>query len=279
MSVTAGAVAPPAKSRALARGGARRRRGGRLCCLALSLVAALACSATPGSASASVSTSAPARGVDARSAHLALTANRQFLRSLVAAAPARRAAAEAYVTSIAQTCPGVLSGLGPITLVSEKPAVRDVIAEGLGDLEVAVIAPGRRALATFARRTTSLRWSSPSTSNDVRNFFTAEDALYGAGPSNLCADLRALIADGGQTEPPQTSAWLERYQSLIGDAKTPARAFGRDLNRLSGPTDLPVIATTDLLEAKLQASEQRLLGINLNQLLAALGLPASVGVQ
>jgi hypothetical protein len=205
--------------------------------------------------------------------------NRQFLRSLVKAERAQRAVAASYVAAVTQACPGVLDGLGPITLAAEKPAVQDVIAEGLGDLEVTVIAPGRGALGTFARRATSLKWSSPTTNGDVRRYFTAEDALYGTQPSDLCADAGALVADSGQTEPPQTLQWLRTFEHLTQEANAAGRVFGRDLNRLSGPEDVPVIVTTHILAAKLQANEQRLLQSNVNLLLAALGLPASVRVQ
>ena len=217
--------------------------------------------------------------MDAKSTHLALTANRQFLRSVVTAAPAQRTAATSYVAAVAQTCPGVLAGLDPITLAAGKPAVQDVIAEGLGDLEVTVITPGRAALATFARRATSLKWSSPTSNRDVRRYFTAEDALYGAQPSDLCADAATLVADSGQTAPPQTMQWLRNFRHLTQAANGAGRVFGRDLNRLSGPEDVPVIVTSNVLAAKLQANEQRLLQSNVNRLLAALGLPASVRVQ
>ena len=40
-----------------------------------------------------------------------------------------------------------------------------------------------------------------------------------------------------------------------------------------------MIVTSNVLAAKLQANEQRLLQSNVNRLLAALGLPASVRVQ
>jgi hypothetical protein len=233
MSVSSQTAAPPGDVHDSTRGFSWRRQVCRVQCLALSIAAALLCAGP-----------ASARPVDTQSAHVALTANRQFLRSLVNAVPAQRAAAGSYVASIAQTCPGILSGLGPITLAAEKPGVRDVIAEGLGDLEVAVIAQGRGALATFARRATSLSWSRPKTSSDVRHYFAAENALYNAPPSDLCADAGALVADGGQTEPPQTSQWLGTFKSLTRDANATGRVLGRDLNRLSGPEDLAVIATT-----------------------------------
>lgn len=74
---------------------------------------------------------------------------------------------------------------------------------------------------------------------------------------------------------PQTPQWLGTFKSLARDANVAGRVFGRDLNRLSGPDDVPVIVTTGVLAARLQASEQRLLQSEVKQLLAALGLPAS----
>jgi hypothetical protein len=217
--------------------------------------------------------------VDTRSTHRVLTADREFLQRLVKTAPAERKATGSYVASISQTCPGVLNGLGPITVAAEKPAVRDVIAEALGNLEVTVLAQDRGALATFARRGTSLTWSSPTTNSDVRRYFTAEDALYAAQPSDLCADAAALVADSGQTEPPPTLQWLTNFERLTHDAKAAERVFGRDLDRLSSPEDVPVAVTTTVLAAKLQANEARLLQSNLSRLLTALGLPAPVHVQ
>lgn len=277
MSVTSPAVDPPAKAHPKMPGWIRRS-GWWLCCLALSISAGLASSPMAGSALASVSTSG-ARAVDARSAHMALIANRQFLRSLVKAAPAERAAASTYVASIAQTCPGVLDGLGPITVAVKKAGVRDVIAEGLGDLELTLTAQGRGALTTFARRAMSLPWSTLRTSSDVRRYFTAEHAFYDASPSNLCADAGALVADGGQTAPPETVQWFGNFKRLTNDAAAAGRVFGRDLGRLSGPEDVPVIASTGVLTARLQVSEQSLLESNANKLLAALGLPTPTRAQ
>ena len=60
---------------------------------------------------------------------------------------------------------------------------------------------------------------------------------------------------------------------------SPDGSSGRDLSRLSGPEDVPVIASTAVLTAKLQVSEQSLLQSNANKLLAALGLPAPTRAQ
>ena len=101
--------------------------------------------------------------------------------------------------------------------------MRDVIAEGLGDIDVAAAAPGRRPLEMFTRRVMALRWSDPRTSADVRRFVTTDDALFDADPSDLCADADALVADSRQTAPPQTLQWLENFKRLTQAASAAGR--------------------------------------------------------
>ena len=187
------------------------------------------------------------RPVDTRSAKAALIADRQFLRNLVNAEPAETASARSYVASIAQKCPGALSGLDPAAVAMHKSAVVAVVAEGVGDIDVAANATGRGALAAFARQTIPLRWSSPTTGTDVRRFFAAENAVYHTPSSDLCADAGALAADSGQTPPLQTIQWLTKFDDSLRAANHAGRAFALQLSRLSGPADLPVIVTNEQL--------------------------------
>jgi hypothetical protein len=272
MSVSSRTVARPEKACDSTRGGCRRHQARRLSGLALSIPAVLLCSA-----SASASTSA--RPVDARSAHVALAADRQYVQRVLNAMPAESRAAESYVASIAQQCPGVLSGLGPLTAASQNPGALAVITEALGDVDIAASAPDRIPLTAFARRATSLRWSSATTGSDVRQYFKAAHAVLYMRPSDLCADAQQLVAGGGTTAPPQTSQWLTTFSSSERAANTTGRVLGRDLSRLSSPTELPVIAATARLQQRLAQREQRLLQSNLTQLIAALGLAARVQVQ
>jgi hypothetical protein len=189
------------------------------------------------------------------------------------------ATTRAYVTAIGQQCPGVLSGLEPLSGAIHKTALLDLVAEGVGDVDVAANTPGRGALAAFAHQTMALRWTSPRSANNVHHYFAAENALYQLPASDLCADAGAFAADDGQTAPPNTTQWFTKFAGSLRDANTADRAFQLQLKRLSGVGDLPVIVTNQQLEQRLQTHEQKLLQATATSLMSALGLPASVRVQ
>jgi len=184
-----------------------------------------------------------------------LEARYTYEQSLLATAPASKAAAEGLASSLGGECPGVLAGAPDETLGtllespshSESPPksprqmgesnrdrrqLSDLQSElGLA-LEQAPIEADRQATLAYARAVGPLRWSNSYLTELARIGAATLERQLQSAPPDVCADMKAWVASGYQTLSTVTKA-------LIREQETVDRPLLRVLReRIAGPAGL-----------------------------------------
>lgn len=216
---------------------------------------------------------AAAAPIDTASDHVALRAYGNYAQGVLSRLPAARSADEAYIASIAKTCPDVLAAanLLPQDAINQGSAV--AFGEELaGDLVVAAYRPDRAPFATLAATLTRLRWSSQQTAGTIKAFLTGQRKEFRVGPSHLCADARALAASNVRRTPRGTLRWLARFGRVASAEQTHLGAFLRVLGQFQAPDDAAQIATDNRLVRKVMVALPTLITSEADKLGSALGL-------
>jgi hypothetical protein len=173
-----------------------------------------------------------------RAATLALLEARYtYEQSLLASAPASRAAAEGLASRLGGECPGVLAGAPHETLstllespphsesppqsprqMGESNRERRQLSDLQGELglalEQSLIEGDRQAALNYARAVSSLRWSNNSlTALERTGAATLEWRLQSAPPDG-CADMKAWVASGHRTLSPATKTLIRERETV-----------------------------------------------------------------
>jgi hypothetical protein len=184
-----------------------------------------------------------------------LEAKYTYEQSLLATAPASKAAAEGLASSLGGECPGVLAGAPDETLGTllespshsasppksprqmgesnrERRQLSDLQSElGLA-LEQAPIEADRQATLAYARAVGPLRWSNSYLTELARIGAAMLERQLQSAPPDVCADMKAWVASGYQTLSTVTKA-------LIREQETVDRPLLRVLReRIAGPAGL-----------------------------------------
>jgi hypothetical protein len=176
--------------------------------------------------------------IDTASDHVALHAYGRFAQGVLSGIPAGRRADNAFVADTRHRC---AHGLAPIDHVRTSPnRIGPALAFGeeIGaDLTVVANLQARRALAKLGRAISGLPWSSPGTSAAVKGYLAARGKLLRLRPSDICADVRALVRSRAKVEPPGTRRWLADFRRVVTMQQTQLSAFVAILERFHSPPD------------------------------------------
>jgi hypothetical protein len=209
--------------------------------------------------------------VDAASDHAAILAYHRYLSTSTAPS---RSAADAFVSSVAGSCPNVLAAVNllPPNVVN-KGAVVAFGEEVGGDLlAAAAYPPSRGPFAKLARALSRLRWSSGQTSETITRYTTSVGRSLRLRPSDLCDDAKALAASNAQVTPPGTLNWLASFGRNGTAAQNSTKAFLAVLGRYETPADASLINANNRLVKHAESALKSLLTTEVPKLLSALGL-------
>jgi hypothetical protein len=285
-------------------GTARKRAGlARVLWIALAALFLLALAVPTGAfASARVTSQ------DRAATRALLEAKYTYEQSLLATAPASKAAAEGLASSLGGECPGVLAGAPDETLGTllespshsesppksprqmgesnrERRQLSDLQSElGLA-LEQAPIEADRQATLAYARAVGPLRWSNSYLTELARIGAATLERQLQSAPPDVCADMKTWVASGYQTLSTVTKA-------LIREQETVDRPLLRVLReRIAGPAGLAdpllpyegsrekaLVRETDVLEGDLKSARKGLATVE-RGLERTLGLAVQMGAQ
>jgi hypothetical protein len=222
--------------------------------------------------SALSTTAAEAAQIDGASTHRALRALNRYLTGLLADAPARRQADDAFVVSITANCPNVLAAVNLLPPSSvNHGAVVAFFEEAGADLSLARNVPEDRArLAALARTMIRLRWSRTGSATKIRRSLEAQRKRFSLPPSDLCTDAHALAASNAQTTPPTTLQFLATF----GRAEK-AAGLGALIDTMQPfvtPADNRLIDADNRLNDRLTAAEKALQAAEAPKIVSALGI-------
>jgi hypothetical protein len=210
--------------------------------------------------------------IDRASDHVAVRAFDRYLHAALASLPAARRADERFIASISARCRGALAPLAsrPATPAS-KNAAKALAAETVFDLIVTANEPLRSPLARFTGTVLGLRWSSARTASVIAAYPAAAHRLLVLGPSDLCADARAFVANSNVV-PAGTGRWEARFARDSKATGKTAFAFGEVMGFFHGPRDTRVLKEIGRLSNRLAPAEKSLATAEETRLLNALGL-------
>jgi hypothetical protein len=99
--------------------------------------------------------------------------------------------------------------------------------EAIGLMTITGYAPGKRAIATFARTIAPLHWSNSSLTREVHTYARQLKAEVLTPLPHLCADLRAWRASGYATLPRTTTDFRKSfYENYVGVGFLPLQKLG-----------------------------------------------------
>lgn len=217
---------------------------------------------------------ASAAPVNRASDRAALSAYHAYLNTLVSTVPAWRRDDNAYISSLAGKCGGVLAPLRHVPASSvNKQALLAWELEAGGDLDAVSVYPSSRpALGRMAASLAPLHWSSAGIRNVVSGFVGAERRLLALTPSNLCADSRVLAASHARRVAHGTAAFVSKFAHRVVAAGKAAGAFLAVLSRYASPSEHGLISSTNHLLHEFNAKIKALAGPEARKLVGVLGL-------
>jgi hypothetical protein len=176
--------------------------------------------------------------IDTASDHVALHAYGRFAQGVLSGIPAGRRADNAFVAGTLHRCAHALAPIDHLRTSPNRIGPALAFGEEIGsDLTVVANLQGRRALAILARAISGLPWSSPGTSAAVKGYLAAQRKLLRLRPSDICADVRALVRSRAEVQPPGTRRWLADFRRVVTMQQTQLSAFVAILERFHGPSD------------------------------------------
>jgi hypothetical protein len=184
--------------------------------------------ATPAGATASSPVKAPVSAEDAAATSTYLTDVNGFQQMLLANAPKSAEALEDLAGRLGSECPGVLSDApntstlsdfspsGSTTLSEVLRTERqssDLRAELASAMTTTYLQPDNTATALLVGSLNTLQWSSPTLTAAVHARAAADQEALGAPLPNVCADMRAWVADDYKTLPAATAEFLAHREA------------------------------------------------------------------
>ena len=186
---------------------------------------------------------ASAAPVNRASDRAALNAYHAYLHDLVSLVPTWRQDDNTYINSISGQCGGVFKHAAISSF--NKKALLTFSLEAGGDLDAVSVYPSTRpVLGKLAGSLASLHWSSAGIRNVVSAYVAAERRLVTVGPSNLCADARALEASHGQRVSHGTAAFAVKFAHRVVAADRAGSAFLTVLAKFATPSEHGLITST-----------------------------------
>ncbi len=175
--------------------------------------------------------------------------------ALVAAAHARRGAAEAALQSllarVRAECPGLVAG-SPQNEASEK-----LTAELVGAMRLVAIAPISKAVASYAGAVAPLRWSNASLTRAVHGYARELLAQSRLAVPDFCGALRTWKASGYATLPATTLSFDRAYYAVyVGIGLLPTHLLAPSLTAAQrGLVQRTLMLENDVIEFEAQAVE------------------------
>jgi hypothetical protein len=149
------------------------------------------------------------RAFDQASEQTALGAYQRYVSAALAAVPAGRKSQEAFIASVAASCPDVLASTNLLPASAARKATETAFGEEVGlDLGITSLGVFRAPLATLARVVERLRWSKSKTATKIKRSFDAERRYLAQVPSELCTDARAVASTSAETTPTATLKFI-----------------------------------------------------------------------
>jgi len=184
--------------------------------------------ATPAGATASSPVEAPVSAEDAAATSTYLTDVNGFQQMLLANAPKSAEALEDLAGRLGSECPGVLSDAPNTSTLSDfspsgSTALSEVLrterqssdlrAELASAMTTTYLQPDNTATALLVGSLNTLQWSSPTLTAAVHARAAADQEALGAPLPNVCADMRAWVADDYKTLPAATTEFLAQREA------------------------------------------------------------------
>jgi hypothetical protein len=231
-----------------------------------------------------------------------LEARYTYEQSLLARAPASRAAAEGLASSLGGECPGVLVGAPHETLstllgsppqsprqMGESNRERRQWSDLQGELGLALELPpiedDRQAALTYAHAVMSLRWSNSTVTVLERTSAAALELRLQSVPPDVCADMKAWVASGYQTLSPATKVLMREQETVDRPLLRVLRERGASLAGSADPLlayegsrEKALAHEVDVLEGDLKSARKGLATVETG-LERTLGLAVPAGAQ
>jgi hypothetical protein len=217
-------------------------------------------------------TTPPSSKADAASYRSARLDYRTYLSALIAAEPAGRQSADAFVAGVRTHCAGVLSSVAvpPSGQVSQT-ALSDLGEEIGADLALQFLAEAVGPFAQLSTQLGALTWSQPAPAQAVAGLLTAERDVLALSTTRLCADARAL-ANHPLVAPNRTLSFLNTYLRASATLKKRLASFLTVLSSYATPSEEALISTIDRLVAQYAATSGAVERTGATSILSALGL-------
>jgi hypothetical protein len=151
---------------------------------------------------------ANANPVDFASTHMFIVLALQNSRATVGAFSREKASADATISRVSSTCPGVLSRSARTGTTAQQRSWSNLTEEASLELALAEVAPLRRVIAQSTRTLARLRWSVAGIDRAVRVLVRQTRATLALRPPDLCGDASASAATGFVSVPRSTVTFL-----------------------------------------------------------------------
>ncbi len=197
--------------------------------------------------------------IDTASDHVALRAYGRFAQGVLAGIPAGRRADNTFVADTRRRCAHALAPIDHVRTSPDRIGPALAFGEEIGsDLTVVANLQDRRAFAKLAGAISGLPWSSPGTSATVKGYLAAQRNLLRLRPSDICADVRALVRSSARVQPPGTRKWLADFRRVVTTQQTQLAAFVAVLERFRSPSDNASLRAVKALVSRADRAVKRL---------------------
>jgi hypothetical protein len=185
-----------------------------------------------------IPSAAAGAAIDTTSDHVALHAYGRFAQAIVSGIPAGRRADNAFLSDTRRRCAHALAPIDHLRTSPNRIGPALAFGEEIGeDLTVVANRQDQHAFARLANAISALPWSSPATSAAVKRYLAAQQKLLRLHPSDICADVRALVRTRAKVEPAGTRRSLASFRRVVTAQQVQLSAVEVILERFHSPSD------------------------------------------
>lgn len=227
-----------------------------------------------GASIAVASTPASARSPrDIASATAVVRREGVYLAHLKSEAAKWPALAGGVVNSLSAACPNVLTPLNSLPSDSSTGETAGAfVIEVESDITVAMRTNDVANATRLNDALVHLRWSTTSTTKATARLVKVERAIVALKPPDVCADARALVADGAKSVPAGTRSWDNNYLALMARRDSALTVLDKAVEPLFTAKTRRMIKQQERTVHQLDGRSRKIEAAAVNNVLAVLGL-------